>query len=344
MPKYNNGINVSGGFKFGQSQPSDDRFIFIDLVDGNDYIANKSFFIYEGLWAWMEAEDNFFYARRVNPGIPYDSVTNPYIWVPFQNIPAVGLEDQQLLANSFGLAQWQFAAQRNLHKFTGVVASNSMVEGMFILHTGSNTFLDLHDPANYTISNPDRLPVYFVFKIVGDDMWVGKYGVYNTDIPHGVTERKPLYFKTQYITGGTYYQDVLTTTPSAIVGEINYQGGIALDDVNILIDLTQGWKLVTDPGGGGGIGNSFIFRVKIQKFGNGGIAGITIGDNTTFTIPHGFADTTGIVQVVDLGIDGIIPGTMVAVNNVIFRDGEVQVNIDYGLVDDTSILEVILIF
>lgn len=344
MPKYDNQIQWSGGFKFGQGKPADDRTVFVSLANANAYIVTDSFFIYEGLSIWIEEEDGFFYARRSDPSLPYDSVTNPYIWVPRQTIPPFGLEDQHLVVNNSELAEWQFSSQRNLYKFSDVVAINNLTEGMFILHTGVDTFMDLHDPSNYTISNPDRLPVYFIFKIVGDDMWVGKSGIYNTVVAHNVTQRKPLYFNTQYIIGGGYYENTLTTTPSAIVGEINYQAGIALDATHILVDLTQGWKLVTANSGGGGTGNAFIFRIKIQKFGNGGISGISVGDNVTFTVPHGFGSATGIVQVVDLGADGLLPGTMVSVNNIIFNNGEVKVNIDYGLVDDTNILEVILIF
>ena len=112
------------------------------------------------------------------------------------------------------------------------------------------------------------------------------------------------------------------------------------------IDLDRKSTLNETSGGSGGSGNATIFRTKIQKYGNGGIAPDTGGTGTdsTFSVAHGFGKVTGIVQVVDLGPLDVFPGKQVEVNEIEFSDGIVKVNIDYGIVDDTSVLEVVLIF
>lgn len=350
MPTYDNQISWGTGFKFGQGVPVDDRFIFDDLTDADDYLSTHSFFIYEGLWSYLKDPGDYFYARRTDIGLPWDSITNPYIWIQYSTavggLPALGLPEQQLVMNILGTApEYSYFNARGLFRFIGAAPVNpTITEGMYVRQTSGVIFEDVHTATNYPLNALSKLPLYFVFKIDGDDLIVGKFGIFKS-VAHQLSQRIPLYLKTTYIIGGaTYYVDLLTSSSSLVEGEYNLVVGNAIDSDNIFVDLTRDPQLIGDVSSGGS-GNASIFRTRIQKYGVGGIPSDPgFGSDSTFTVPHGFGKITGIVQVVDLGLDGSLPGTQVGVSSILYDVGEVQVTIDYGIVDDASILEVVLIF
>lgn len=352
MPTYDNPINFGSGLKIGQGVPVDDRFVFNNLADATAYVTTGTgFFAYNGLWVYLVDPGDYYYIKITNPNLPWDSISNPYTVVRYSDqiggLPTLGQANQQLVVNPAGTApEYDYYTSRGLFRFQGAATANPSIttEGIFLRATGPNIFQNVHISTNYPINAISRLPMYFLFKIDGNDFIVGQYGIFEAP-GHGLTQRVPLYLRTTFVsTNSTYYTNVLTTTQSTTNGQYNMRLGTALNSNNIFVDLTHEWKLVESTSGGSG--NATIQRTTIQKVGAGGLPEDPDG---FFTIPHGFGDQQGMVQVVALNTTpppytGGSGDVLVTVDTVAYENGAVRLKLDYGLVDPSLIFQVILIF
>lgn len=349
MPTYNNPISFGSGFKLAQAVPVDDRMIFDDVNDADTYLSITQYNVYEGLWAFLIDPGDYYMCQRTDIGIPQDDVTNPYIWKRFSGtlgaLPAIGEKDQQLVMDPNGVAPvYDYANQKGLSKVIGAMINNpGLTVGMYVRQLSPTVFEDFHTVTNYPLNNFSDLPLYCVFRIVGDDIWVGRQGII-VSTNHNVAERVPLYLRTQYQTGSTYFDDLLTNIATTVIGELVSPAGHAIDANNIYVDLTRNTREVE--AGGGVIGNATIQRDLIQYSGSGGIP---VDLDGFFTIPHGFGDQRGIVQVVALNSSPppypLGSGDVKVTADVIaFETGAVRIKLDYGAVDQSLVFEVVMVF
>lgn len=350
MPTYNNPINFGSGLKIGQGVPVDDRMIFDDLLSANTFLATNSFFLYEGFWAYVLDPGEYIVYQRVNPALAWNAISNAYVWKSYSaligGLPVLGNPGQQLVVNSLGSAsEWAYTNSPGLIRFIGAALTNpGVTAGMFVRQTSGTNFSDMHVLTNYPLNASNRLPIYFIFTIDGNDLIAGKQGIFNAP-NHQLTQREPLFLRGSFVTSElTYFTNVLSPVSNTVSGQFNLIVGNAIDSDNIFIDLTRDWTIVGSVAPG--TGNANIARATIQQAGAGGIPEDPDG---FFTVPHGFGNQQGIVQIVALNVTpppyvGGSGNVLITADTIAYENGAVRIKLDYGVVSASLIFQVILIF